>query len=239
MLRLLPSGAVMQALLNWLTFKDVVILVLLLTISIVFIIKTTKLQRIIAQKFSIEFLNNNNETQRNYIEHGIFHELYMATNIVDCEHRNKKQCFEAFLKIYNEVLYEQLSKWVSDVLQTKGSTLEEIFKVFSLTDTICLDKARSAYVVVYSNNKRYNLKGIPEILVEKFQTQNNPVQLTLNEQIKGILNDILHNSWQDKLLAILDIVEAQYRVSFRTNSILQSLNGEIDREVEEWVKKNV
>ena len=230
----------MQALLNWMTFRDVLILLLLLTVSVVFIVKSTNLKKIIAKKFSIEFQNSSNiEKNRNYIEHGIFHELYMATNIVECDHKNKKQCFEAFLKIYNEVYYEQLAKWVADVLASKGASLEEIFKVNTLTEKICAEKAHTTYVAVYHNNKRYNLQGIPVLLIEKFQTQNNPVQIVLNEQIKGVLNDVLHNCWQDKLLAILDIIEAQYRVNFRTNSILQTLNGDIDREVERWVSANV
>lgn len=228
----------MSEFLTWFSIKDIIILLLVLTLSLVFLVKTTKLKKLIAKQFSLEF-GSSQTAQRNYMEHGIFHELYMATNIVECAHKNKKQCFEAFLKIYNEILYQKLLQWVDSVLRTKGETLEEIFKVFTEVEDRCEEKSHGIYVMVFCNNKRYNLKGIPELLIEKFKTKNNPIQLILNEQIKGVLNDVLHNTWQDKLLAILDIVEAQYRVNFRTNSILQTLNGDIDREVEEWVAKNV
>lgn len=176
-----------------------------------------------------------------FIEHNFFSLLRRVIhNGVDIHSKSeiKTQVISSFITTYSTVLFEKMSDWVNVVVTSEGKQLSDIASVKMGITTKYIEKAAASNVLINYRNKKFILKGVPQIFIDKFQSYHKPQILILVDQVNDIVTDIFHPSWQSKLIAILDIFESIYRCNFiGLNNTIKDLNGELDQFLESEIEK--
>lgn len=172
-------------------------------------------------------------------EHNYFHVLNRVINLgalIECESYVKKCFINELLKIYSDSMYKLLLDWVKDVINTQGQNLNKIAEKLTEIECDYIKEARIVEFQIYYNDRLYNIRGIPDFLIQRFRKRYDPNQHTLMDQLLDIITDNFHPSWESKLVSMLDIMESLYRTNFISlDNTLKSLNGELDEYFQNYI----
>lgn len=141
---------------------------------------------------------------------------------MECKSPIKKAFLEKFSQIYCRVTLQYLLDWAKKVQQNKGEGLKDLSKILSQIEDEYTKESFLTVVEIYYNGKLTPIKGIPDLLIDKFNKLT-MIQQTFEEQMAGVFCDGIHLSWESKLIAILDILESRFRINFKTDSAIHSL----------------
>jgi hypothetical protein len=132
-------------------------------------------------------------------------------------------------------LNEGLTQWVKELLLHSGNE-EELTKVlFSVVKrlyswiNIYTFKA-TELIIEFANGDI--IKGVPDSYMVKFDEWHTPRIKMLTDKIPKILISEFYHSWQMKSIAILELFDVVLiLMKFEAERTLNSINGELDREI--------
>ena len=182
----------------------------------------------------------------NLLGHNYFRSLKKVINVgvlINCHSQIKSQFIKEFVHIYSKTLLEVLGAEVSKIIDDPKHSFA------SINDGTIIERLKSRYhdaiisktIKIEYQGTTYEHKGIPSMLYTKFDDTYSQLLSILLDQAEAIIaDDNFHKDWVAKLTGILDILDLSYKRDFLSlNSIIQTINGDMDRYFEEEFLANL
>ena len=127
-----------------------------------------------------------------------------------------------------------------DNLEKIANDTEKVKFMFSFPDAL-YDAIDKYCEIAYNKELIINnisIKGIPVCFVNKYKQFTQPHVDLLANKIKSVLYSSFYRTWQLKLIMILDVMDTVFSlVTHELLTTINTLNGEVDRELEEKIEK--
>jgi len=138
------------------------------------------------------------------------------------------------------IFYERMRDWVKefDDITSEVDALEKLYKILERLYEWIDEYSKKAETVLVELDDGRTFRGIPQAFIDGFNEWHDPHVKIVVYKIKDILYNQFYNSWQLKLIVILDHIDTAFYLTVKdAEKTIETINGKVEKQIMEKLTK--